>query len=146
MSSRRNSALLTTSWGCWPRIASAMRSVDLCVEQFYLAGLKFGELLDQMLLIRRRHSGILPNVFAVRQRAAVAAKVLVNVAAVAEIVHDVRELIGMLQPQRVTRFMQAREINNRVPHQIVFDPLGRIHDINLRTVMTFHIDRHRLSV
>src|ERR1700692_3796629 len=98
-----------------------------------------------MLSIRYRHSGILVDVIARLQPAPVAAEIFRDVSAVLEAVHDVFEGGGMRKAERVTGFMKARQIHDRVAQQPVVAGAkrGGPH-INLRAALA--IDERRPSL
>ena len=64
--------------------------------------------------------------------AAIAAKVFGNVAAILKAVHDVGEPGGMRQAERVSGFMQTRQVDNGIAEQsvllawLVTGPAGRL--------------------
>src|ERR1051326_6703449 len=67
--------------------------------------------------IRRRHAGSLANVFPPPELAAVTAKVFRDVAAVLKAVHDVFEIGGVAQTERMPGLVQAGEIDDGFPEQ-----------------------------
>ena len=60
----------------------------------------------------------------------VAGEVLGDVPSVLEVVHDVVEICGVIQIQRVTRFMQTSEVDNCVAQKWILHAFGRDADID----------------
>src|SRR6186713_1115746 len=64
-----------------------------------------------------RQAGSLLNVFAGAELAAIAIEESDDITAVAEEVHDVSEVGGVTEADGVPQLVQARQIDNRLPHE-----------------------------
>jgi hypothetical protein len=68
---------------------------------------------------------MLPNIRAGPQRPAIPVEVFNDIAAELEAVHDVRKIGGMVQPDRMTGLVQARQVHDRIAEQSVALPGSR---------------------
>jgi hypothetical protein len=89
---------------------------------------------------------VLADICAHGELAAVASKVLLDVASVMKAVHDVGELRGVGEPKRVTGLMDAGEVDDRIAQELVWDALGGSDDVDLGPEYALDQDGTRLPI